>query len=151
MTSHTVCRLSVSVRPGTGRGGKSIGRGHRASIYVGGPDPPPGSRRHRLLASGSDILSRTPPETPMFRLALLSLILAAGSLHAQPGTHQVKLNGHTFTLPEGFDIELVAGPPQVERPIVAAFDERGRLYVCDSSGSNEKVTEQVEKKPHRIV
>ncbi len=94
----------------------------------------------------------------MFRIALLALLLAAGSVTAQPGVntpgspvHQVKLNGHTFTLPQGFDIELVAGPPQVERPIVAAFDEKGRLYVCDSSGSNDKVTEQVKNKPHRIM
>ena len=45
----------------------------------------------------------------MFRLALVSLALTAGSLQAQPGTHQVKLNGHTFTLPEGFTIEVAAG------------------------------------------
>src|SRR5262245_2056722 len=67
------------------------------------------------------------------------------------GFHQMKLNGHAFTLPEGFTIELVAGPPLVDRPIVAALDDKGRLYVCDSSGSNEKVAEQVKKKPHRIV
>src|SRR5436305_7710716 len=66
-------------------------------------------------------------------------------------TRQVQLNGHTFTLPIGFDIELVAGPPLVDRPIVADFDEQGRLYVADSSGSNEKVAEQLKKKPHRIV
>src|SRR5437763_16160738 len=67
------------------------------------------------------------------------------------GFHQINLNGHIFTLPEGFTIELAAGPPLADRPIVAALDEKGRLYVCDSSGSNEKVTEQVVKKPHRIV
>jgi putative membrane-bound dehydrogenase-like protein len=67
------------------------------------------------------------------------------------GYHQVKLNGHTFTLPVGFTIELAAAPPLADRPIVAAFDEKGRLYVCDSSGSNEKVAEQVKTKPHRIV
>ena len=53
------------------------------------------------------------------------------------GFHQVRLNGHTFTLPEGFTIELAAGPDLAPRPITAAFDEQGRLYVCDSSGSNE--------------
>jgi putative membrane-bound dehydrogenase-like protein len=67
------------------------------------------------------------------------------------GYHQVRLNGHTFTLPDGFTIEIAARPPIVERPIVAALDEKGRLYVCDSSGSNEKVAEQVVKKPHRIL
>src|SRR5262249_12504926 len=64
---------------------------------------------------------------------------------------EVNLNTHTFTLPEGFEIELVAGPPLVNRPIVADFDEEGRLYVADSSGSNEKVDIQLQKKPHRIV
>lgn len=68
-----------------------------------------------------------------------------------PATHQVKLNSHTFTLPEGFTIELAAGADLAPRPIAAAFDEKGRLYVTDSSGSNEKVAIQVEKKPHRIV
>jgi putative membrane-bound dehydrogenase-like protein len=52
---------------------------------------------------------------------------------------------------EGFEVELVAGPPLVERPIVADFDEQGRLYVADSSGSNDKVQKQLEEKPHRIV
>jgi putative membrane-bound dehydrogenase-like protein len=67
------------------------------------------------------------------------------------GTHSVELNGHVFTLPAGFDIELVAGPPLVNRPITADFDEEGRLYVADSSGSNDKVDIQLKTKPHRIV
>ena len=39
----------------------------------------------------------------------------------------------------------------VNRPIVADFDEEGRLYVADSSGSNDKVEKQLADKPHRIV
>ncbi|RZO73311.1 MAG: c-type cytochrome [Limisphaerales bacterium] len=62
-----------------------------------------------------------------------------------------RIGQHTFTLPEGFEIELVAGPPLVERPIVADFDDQGRLYVADSSGSNAKVQQQLAAKPHRIV
>ncbi|MBA4190781.1 MAG: dehydrogenase [Planctomycetaceae bacterium] len=95
---------------------------------------------------------------PMFRAALLSLLLIASVAPGAdtPGspkadTHQVKLNGHTFTLPKGFEIELAAGADLAPRPIVAAFDTQGRLYVCDSSGSNEKTTVQLEKKPHRIL
>ncbi len=65
--------------------------------------------------------------------------------------HTVQLNGQTFTLPAGFTVEQVAGPPLADRPIVADFDELGRLYVADSSGSNEPVNIQLEKKPHRIV
>ena len=87
-------------------------------------------------------------------LAILALSLVASRLPgAEEGvkTHQVQLNGHTFTLPVGFEIELVAGPPLVDRPIIADFDEQGRLYVADSSGSNDNVQEQLQKKPHRIV
>jgi putative membrane-bound dehydrogenase-like protein len=81
-------------------------------------------------------------------LALVWMI-PAGEPAAE--VHQVKLNGHVFTLPAGFEIELVAGPPLVNRPITADFDERGRLYVADSSGSNENVDDQLKTKPHRIV
>jgi putative membrane-bound dehydrogenase-like protein len=52
---------------------------------------------------------------------------------------------------EGFTVELVAGPPLVERPITAAFDDAGHLYVAESSGSNDPVEQQLEEKPHRIV
>ncbi len=62
-----------------------------------------------------------------------------------------QLNGHTFTLPEGFEIEVAAKSPLVERPITADFDELGRLYVTDSSGSNEPVQKQLANPTHRIV
>jgi putative membrane-bound dehydrogenase-like protein len=39
---------------------------------------------------------------------------------------------------DGFEVELVAGPPLVKHPIAACFDDRGRLYVAESSG--EKLT-----------
>src|SRR5688500_20159364 len=54
-------------------------------------------------------------------------------------------------VPPGFVAERVAGPPLVARPIVADFDDEGRLYVADSSGSNDKVEQQLAEKPHRIV
>ncbi|HWN95567.1 MAG TPA: PVC-type heme-binding CxxCH protein, partial [Methylomirabilota bacterium] len=49
------------------------------------------------------------------------------------------------------EIELVAGTNLVPRPIEADFDEQGRLYVTDSSGSNDKVEKQLAEKPHRVV
>ncbi len=61
------------------------------------------------------------------------------------------LNGHTFTLPNGFHIELAAGPPLVDRPITADLDEDGNLYISDSSGSNDKIDKQLAEKPHRVL
>ena len=61
-----------------------------------------------------------------------------------------EINGHKFTAPDGFLVEHIAGQPLVDRPVSADFDERGRLYVTDSSGSNEHVDVQVKKRPHRI-
>ena len=86
--------------------------------------------------------------------ALLTVVCsfsAQGADKINSATQTIRLNGHNFTLPSGFTIEKVAGPPLVDRPIVADFDEEGRLYVADSSGSNEKVEVQLDKKPHRIV
>ena len=57
----------------------------------------------------------------------------------------------TLTVPAGFEVERVAGPPLVDRPIVADFDDEGRLYVADSSGSNDRVEKQLADRPHRIV
>src|SRR5690606_22931754 len=56
-----------------------------------------------------------------------------------------------LAVPPGFEVELVAGPPLVDRPIVADFDDEGRLYVADSSGSSDRVEKQLAERPHRIV
>ena len=78
-----------------------------------------------------------------------AVILASlGAPHAQPVAAQP---GLALTVQPGFAVELVAGPPLVNRPIVADFDDEGRLYVADSSGSNDKVDKQLADRPHRIV
>src|SRR5207247_6017676 len=64
---------------------------------------------------------------------------------------QFKFPTQTFTVPDGFEVELVAGPPLVERPVSASFDDQGRLYVTDSSGSNEKPDKQLANPSHRVV
>src|SRR5213083_419286 len=87
---------------------------------------------------------------------LLTIVVAAGIAAAlvfwfSPAGFQSANQAMTLTVPPGFQVERAAGPPLVDRPIVADFDEQGRLYVADSSGSNDKVGVQLEKKPHRIV
>ncbi len=90
---------------------------------------------------------------PRNLLAFLAALTMVGLLpgHRPAAAAEVKLNGHVFTLPAGFEIEQAAGPPLVDRPIVADFDEQGRLYVADSSGSNENVQAQLENRPHRVM
>jgi putative membrane-bound dehydrogenase-like protein len=91
----------------------------------------------------------------MIRTALTLLFAATALATAEPPekpkTTTVELNGQSFTLPEGFTIELVAGPPLVKRPISGAFDDHGHLYVSDSSGTNDKVQVQLAEKPHRVL
>ncbi|ADG67270.1 heme-binding protein [Planctopirus limnophila DSM 3776] len=43
---------------------------------------------------------------------------------------------YSITVPEGFDIRQAASFPLVERPMFAALDQSGHLYVLDSGGSN---------------
>ncbi len=64
---------------------------------------------------------------------------------------QFKFPNQTLTVPDGFEVELVAGRPLVDRPVSVSFDEQGRLFVTDSSGSNDKPDKQLEQKPHRVV
>lgn len=82
----------------------------------------------------------------MIKQTLPLLLLGCSAIAAE-----TRIGTRTFTLPDGFEIESVAAPPLVNRPISAAFDEAGRLYVADSSGSNDKVEKQLAEKPHRIV
>ena len=55
-----------------------------------------------------------------------------------------------ISVPSGFVVEQVAGPPLVERPMLAAFDDLGRLYVCDSAGVNLRGAELAKDPPHKI-
>ena len=57
-------------------------------------------------------------------LALPAVVLAADDLSAQLKT------------PAGFTVERVAGAPQLRFPMFAAWDDRGRLYVAESSGQD---------------
>ena len=57
------------------------------------------------------------------------------------GAHY-SLADHTFTVPDGFEVEWAATSDLVPRPVSGSFDHQGRLYVTDSSGSNEPPEDQ---------
>jgi len=68
------------------------------------------------------------------RLAAIAsawVLWSAGQSPADEGDLSPRLR-----VPEGFVIEKVAGPPDVVYPMFAAFDDRGRLFVTESSGGD---------------
>jgi putative membrane-bound dehydrogenase-like protein len=79
-------------------------------------------------------------------LLVVSLLPLAG-----PRAAQVQIGNQTFTVPDGFEIERVAGTDLAARPVSAGFDDQGRLYVTDSSGSNLPPEEQLKNPTHRVV
>lgn len=88
----------------------------------------------------------------VFRFVIANLCwLGFLMFHAAVMAADIPLNGHVFTVPEGFTIELIADSKLVPHPVSADFDELGRLYVTDSSGTNDPSKKQLEDKPHRIV
>ncbi len=92
------------------------------------------------------------PLSPMPRRLQTTLLAGASlaaSLAAPAADH--RLNGHTFSLPDGFSIELAADNHLAPRPLAGSFDESGRLYVTDSSGSNKPPAEQLKDPQSRVL
>src|SRR5262245_55913329 len=88
----------------------------------------------------------------VFRIMASTLIgIALLAVCAPLSGEEFKIGDRTLKASSGFVIERMAGPPLVDRPITAAFDEESRLYVADSSGSNDEVKKQLAERPHRIV
>jgi putative membrane-bound dehydrogenase-like protein len=75
------------------------------------------------------VVSRTvSPAATLFASALLAFFVPAASANQAP----------LPAAPEGFLVEPAALPPLVRRPVLACFDDRGRLFVADAA-------------PHRVV
>ena len=53
-------------------------------------------------------------------------------------------------VPAGFIVEQVAAPPLVDHPMMACFDDRGRLFVAESAGVYLAAEELLKQRPHRI-
>ena len=81
------------------------------------------------------------------------LLVVAVLIPLSPVMHaaQFKIGAHQFTVPDGFTIERVATTDLAPRPVSASYDDKGRLYVTDSSGSNEKPSEQLKNPTHRLL
>lgn len=82
--------------------------------------------------------------------ALVVLVVSCFSLNVD-GEEAVKLAPHTFTIPDGYELKRVAGPPLVQRPMHMYFDDSGVLFVTDSSGDTRKAPVQVKEPSHRVL
>ncbi len=56
----------------------------------------------------------------------------------------------SLRVPDGFTVELAAGPPLVTHPTMACFDDSGRLYVCNNAGVNMSNDELEKNLPNSI-
>jgi putative membrane-bound dehydrogenase-like protein len=89
---------------------------------------------------------------PIVLAAVCGALLLAGLLIllVEPAAHSPS-GPAGLSVAEGFEVEVVAGPPLVERPMIIDADEQGRLYVAESSGSNAAVEQQLEERTHSIL
>jgi len=79
---------------------------------------------------------------------LLLLVAAFGVLpHAKP---QEADPARRLSVPPGFVVELVAGPPLVRHPVMAGFDPEGRLFVAETAGRNLKADELLKELPNFV-
>ena len=79
-------------------------------------------------------------------LVVATVLMAVASGHAA----EFHVDSGVITVPDGYTVEVAASLPLVERPVTIDFDERGRLYVTESSGTNIAVAEQVKNPTHRV-
>ena len=56
-----------------------------------------------------------------------------------------------FEVPPGFTVEVAASTPLVKHPIMAGFDDKGRLYVAESAGLNLPKVDLEKQLPNGIV
>src|SRR5262245_57702987 len=73
------------------------------------------------------------------------LILHFGFLKRKTGNTQVS-EVSNIRVPAGFTVEKVAGSELVAYPILGTLDDRGRLFLCESSGKNV-TTEEMKNNP----
>jgi putative membrane-bound dehydrogenase-like protein len=80
---------------------------------------------HRLLYSVLSVCSV---------VSLLVLAAFAADPASPPGPRTPQEELATFKIARGFKVELAASEPDVIDPVAMAFDEKGRLFVCEMRG-----------------
>ena len=84
-------------------------------------------------------------------LRLISSLMVLSILTNSMVAELVTVAGREFRVPEGFQLQRAVQPGLTLRPIVIDFDDRGRLYVAESSGTNDNVQKQLADRPHSVL
>ncbi len=84
-----------------------------------------------------------------FGIALCSLTVL--SVVNTPAAQTNRFPTQNFVIPDGFEVQLAAGTNLIQRPVSASFDNQGRLFVTDSSGSNDKPSDQLKNPTARVL
>src|SRR5581483_2158914 len=83
----------------------------------------------------------------LFVILLTGLALAVIFLGRNRGAAPAPHTGlAALRVPNGFKVEKVAGSDLVSYPMMGTFDDRGRLFLCESSG-NTQTNDQMKTKP----
>jgi len=83
-----------------------------------------------------------------FAFFCCSLLPTKQSATPQPPPSDVTAR---FKLPPGFVIEVIAAPPLTHHPMMANFDEHGRLFLAESSGLNLKADDLLKQLPNKVL
>jgi putative heme-binding domain-containing protein len=87
------------------------------------------------------------------KLGVFCCLLAVSSAAAGPPAAATREAAPIpqFQIPPGFVVEKAAGPPLVRYPLFACFDDRGRLFVAEGTGTNLPGDELRARKLGRIL
>ncbi len=91
---------------------------------------------------------------PLFSIVCLSVISSLISQIAvaqNQASSTTEIDGIHFTLAEGLRIEKVTNESLIKWPIVADWDNQGRLVVAESAGVTKPIVEHNKTKPHKLI
>src|SRR5687768_15894757 len=108
----------------------------------------------RLLPRMHPSRTRDMKRTRRSWLLLLVPLVGVASPAAKAGedapTTPIGAAATGLRVPDGFVVERVAAWPLVEHPMMAGFDDRGRLFVAESAGFNLKADQLLKDLPNRV-
>lgn len=79
-------------------------------------------------------------------VCLLAITLLAGCNPRHEGTREL----HGMLVPEGFTLEPVVDSNLISYPMFASFDNKGRLFLCESTGETFSTEDHLKKPPYHI-